>query len=127
MVVAQDVLRLFNDAKNLHESALKVAEDGDLRDAAEKAWGAVNRATAALVLARTDTLPVRSPEVTHGLVNLTDDDYRLFDLRRSYFDFQGLLHGTYFYDGRLGPSSKVISEISRVGEYILEAERWANG
>ena len=127
MVVAQDVLRLFNDARNLHESALKVAEDGDLRDAAEKAWGAVNRATAALVLARTDKLPVRSPEVTHGLADLADDDYRLDDLRNAYFIYQGLLHGTYFYDGRLGPPSKVISEISRVGEYILEAERWASG
>ena len=127
MVAARDVLRLFNDARNLHESALKVAEEGDLRDAAEKAWGAVNRATAALVLARTDQLPARSPEVTHGLVDLANDDYRLFDLRRTYFDFQGLLHGTYFYDGRLGPPSMVISEISRVGDYIREAERWANG
>ena len=127
MVAAQDVLRLFNDAKSLHESALKVAEEGDLRDAAEKAWGAVNRATAALVLARTDQLPVRSPEVTHGLVDLADADCQLFDLRRSYFVFQGLLHGTYFYDGRLGPPAKVISEIRGVGDYILEAERWANG
>ena len=127
MVAAQDVLRLFNDARNLHESAMKVAEDGDLRDAAEKAWGAVNRATAALVLARSDKLPVQSHEVTHGLVDLTDNDCRLFDLRRSYFVFQGLLHGTYFYDGRLGPPSRVILEISRVGDYIQEAERWANG
>ncbi len=127
MVAAQDVLRLFNDAKNLHESALKVAEEGDLRDAAEKAWGAVNRATAALVLARTDQLPVRSTEVTHGLVDLVNDDCRLFDLRRSYFVFQGLLYGTYCYDGRLGPPSRVISEIRGVGDYILEAERWANG
>ena len=127
MVAAQDVLRLFNDAKSLHESALKVAEEGDLRDAAEKAWGAVNRATAALVLARTDQLPVRSPEVTHGLVDLADDDYRLDDLRNAYYVYQGLLHGTYFYDGRLGPPSRVISEIRGVGEYILEAERWATG
>ena len=54
MVLALDVQALFNDARDLHQSALKIAEEGDLRDAAEKAWCAVNRATTALVLARTD-------------------------------------------------------------------------
>ena len=40
MVEAQDVRELFNDARSLHESALSLMEKGDLRDAAEKVWGA---------------------------------------------------------------------------------------
>ena len=127
MVLAQDVQALFNDARNLHQSALKVAEDGDLRDAAEKAWCAVNRATTGLVLARTDVLPERSPQVTDGLAYLADDDFRLVDLTNAYFAYQGRLHGRYFYDGKLDSPSTVISEINRVGNYIQEAARWAEG
>ena len=39
MVVSQDVRNLFNDAVKLHKSALTMMENGDLQDAAEKAWG----------------------------------------------------------------------------------------
>ena len=127
MVLAHDVQALFDDAKNLHQSALKIAEEGDLRDAAEKAWCAVNRATTALVLARTDARPDRSPQVTDGLAYLADDDFRLVDLTNAYFAYQGRLHGRYFYDGKLDSPSTVISEINRVGNYIQEAERWAEG
>ena len=127
MVLAQDVQALFNDARDLHQSALKVAEEGDLRDAAEKAWCAVNRATTALVLARADARPERSPQVTHGLTGLADDDFRLRDLADAYFVYQGLLHGTYFYDGKLDSPPTVTSQIRRVADYIQEAERWAEG
>ena len=127
MVLAHDVQALFDDAKNLHQSALKIAEEGDLRDAAEKAWCAVNRATTALVLARTDARPDRSPQVTDGLAYLADDDFRLVDLTNAYFAYQGRLHGRYFYDGKLDSPSTVISEIRRVENYIQEAERWAEG
>ncbi len=127
MVLAPDVQALFNDARDLHQSALKVAEEGDLRDAAEKAWCAVNGATAALVLARTDARPERSPQVTHGLTGLADDDFRLRALADAYFVYQGLLHGTYFYDGKLDSLPTVTSQIRRVADYIQEAERWAEG
>ncbi len=80
MVAAQDVRRLFDDARSLHESALTMMGNGDLRDAAEKAWGAVNRSTTALVLARTDILPERSPDVSRGLIELASDDPRLTEL-----------------------------------------------
>ena len=127
MVLAHDVQSLFDDAKNLHQFALKIAGEGDLRDAAEKAWCAVNRATTALVLARTDVRPERSPQVTDGLAYLADDDFRLVDLTNAYFAYQGRLHGRYFYDGKLDSPSTVTSEINRVGNYIQEAERWAEG
>ena len=127
MVASPDVRTIFDDAYNLYKSAVDMVANGDLRDAAEKAWGAVHRATTALVLARTDILPERSPDVTDGLLDLADDDYRLVDLRQSYFSLQGLLHGQYFYKGRLGKPSTVESEIHRAGDYIQQAERWADG
>ena len=125
--MAPDVQALFDDARDLHQSALKVAEEGDFRDAAEKAWCAVNRATTALVLARTDMRPQRSPDVTDGLAVLADDDFRLRNLADGYFIYQGLLHGRYFYDGKLDSPPTVTSQIRRVADYIREAERWAEG
>ena len=126
MVEAQDVSELFNDARSLHESALSLMEKGDLRDAAEKAWGAVNRATTALVLARTDRLPERSPQVTDELIYLSDDDPRLNELRRSYFDFQGTLHGRCFYWGSMDRPRVIETLIGDVGDYIQQAYWWAS-
>ena len=42
-------------------------DQGSIRDAAEKAWGATQWATDALVLARTGEEPEFSPETAHGL------------------------------------------------------------
>ena len=126
MVAARDVRRIFNDAKGLHDSALTMMENGDLRDAAEKAWGAVNRATTALVLARTDEAPERSPEVSRGLINLSDDDPRLVELRRLYFDFQAMLHGECFYWGLMDRPQVIQSRIRDVADYIRQADEWAN-
>ena len=127
MVAAQDVRRLFDDASSLYVSALAMMECGDLRDAANKAWGAVNGATTALVLARTDILPERSPEVSRGLIELASDDSRLTELRRSYFDLQGVLHGECFYWGLMDRPQVIESQINEVAAYIQQAEHWANG
>ena len=127
MVAAQDVRRIFDDTRSLHRSALTMMERGDLRDAAEKAWCAVNRSTTALALARTDILPERSPEVSRGLIELASNDLRLTELRRSYFDLQGVLHGECFYWGMMDRPQVIESQINEVGAYIQQAEQWANG
>ena len=127
MVAAQDVRKLFDDARSLHESALTMMGNGDLRDAAEKVWGAVNRSTTALVLAWTDILPERSPDVSRGLIELASDDPRLTELRRSYFDLQGVLHGECFYWGLMDRPQVIESQINEVRAYIQQAEHWANG
>ena len=51
MVTSRMFRTIFDDAYNLYKSAVDMVANGDLRDAAEKAWGAVHRATTALVLA----------------------------------------------------------------------------
>ena len=52
-VVATDrVNEIFADARAMQAQALQRLEQGDVRDAAEKAWCATKRATDALVLAR---------------------------------------------------------------------------
>ena len=54
MVATDRVNFLFADARSLHDDALEMLDQGKLRNAAEKAWGATKRATDAFVLARAD-------------------------------------------------------------------------
>ena len=52
-VVATDRVNfLFADARALYDDAIEMLDEGKIRNAAEKAWGATKRATGALVLAR---------------------------------------------------------------------------
>ena len=53
MVATDRVRALFADARDLQADALEMLEQGRIRNAAEKAWGATKRATDALALART--------------------------------------------------------------------------
>ena len=61
MVVIDRVQEMFGDAMATHRAALERLAAGDVRDAAERAWGATKRATDALVLARAGWEPVRTP------------------------------------------------------------------
>ena len=47
MVATGRVAAIFADAGTAHESALRMLERGDIRDASEKAWCAAKRATGA--------------------------------------------------------------------------------
>ena len=52
MVATDRVRFLFSDARTLYDDALEMLDQGKIRNAAEKAWGATKRATDALILAR---------------------------------------------------------------------------
>ena len=43
MTITADVYRIFADARQVHAEALERLEQGDIRDAAEKAWCATLR------------------------------------------------------------------------------------
>ena len=46
MVATNDQVRaIFDDARTLHADALEMLDQGKVRNAAEKAWGATKRAT----------------------------------------------------------------------------------
>ena len=51
MVATDRVRFLFADARTLYDDAIEMLDQGKIRNAAEKAWGATKRATDALVLA----------------------------------------------------------------------------
>ncbi len=116
---------LFSDARELHQDALEMLEQGRLRNAADKAWGATKRATDALILARTGEEPRSSGRTMRMLRQLRGEDPSLESLRKEYAVRQSFLHGACFYDGVLEPEEDIKRDVRATIAYIEEAERAA--
>ena len=126
MTQAISVQEIFADAHQLHEQALGMLDQGDMRGAAEKAWCATKRATDALILARTGRMVTHSTLTSVGLKELSRDfpDVKALNLNARYYHVQGSLHGHCFYLGIFDPEEDE-ALIRRVGQYIDDAERLA--
>ena len=68
--IQEQINELFADARRMHSQAVEHLEQGDIRDAAEKAWCATKRATDALLLARTGEPPGPTGLTSDGLDDL---------------------------------------------------------
>ena len=117
---------VFADAAHMHEAALDRLAAGDIRDAAEKAWCAAKRATDALILTRSGTLPPKSPDTTRALLTLAGADPSVRGLRGRYFERQSFLHGDCFYTGLCEPVDQAELLIRETAGFIAEAHRLAN-
>ena len=124
MVTPDRVSAIFSDARAQHRAALERLAAGDIRDAAEKAWGATKRATDALVLARAGLEPVRTPQTSRELGNLAERDNAARSLVARYYSRQGQLHGDCFYLGICNPA-ETERRIRETADYIRDAERLA--
>ena len=125
MVTTDPVAVVFADARAVHADALRLLAEGDIRDAAEKAWCAAKRATDALILARTGVEPQFSPDTSRGLARLASADRAVNTLVGRYYSRQGQLHGTCFYLGVCEPVDEVERRIRQTADYIRDAERLA--
>ena len=121
------VQEIFQDARVLQAAAVERLDQGDIRDAAEKAWGATKRATDALILARTGEEPEQTPETGAGLNQLAFQDPVVRDARMvaRYYTRQGRLHGGCFYNGLCDPLEDTERRIRETANYIGDAERMA--
>jgi hypothetical protein len=95
---------------------------GDIRDAAEKAWCATKRAAEALVLARTGREPEIPSQTSAGLRHLAHNDSRFQVLRSHYNACVKELHVDCFYDGHCEPVEDVATTIRETSQYIDQAE-----
>ena len=128
MVATDRVKEIFADARALQANALEMLALEDVRNAAEKAWGATRKATDALVLARTGEEPERTPESAQGLLLLNAKDALVRQVRMvgRYYTRQGHLHGDYFYAGLCEPIEGTERRIRMTADYIDDAERLAS-
>ena len=112
-IVKQAVADIFADARQMQEASLRCLAANDIRDAAEKAWCATMRASAALVFSRTGTEPETAPDTSRELRILARQDTSVKRLVPRYFERQGVLHGDCFYRGRCEPMDDVAERIQR--------------
>ena len=108
------------DALELQRGAVRLLQQGDIRDAAEKAWRATLRATNALILARTGEEPQRTPATARMLDDLSSEDEGVKSLVGRYYSRQTSLHGDCFYLG-LSPTSHTERRIRETADYIRDA------
>ena len=125
MTITADAARIFADARQALTEALDRLAQGDVRDAAEKAWCAAKRATDALILARTGQEPERSTDTRIGLERLANADERARSLIGRYYSRQSLLHGDCFYLGICEPLETIERRIRETLQYIQDAEALA--
>jgi len=98
--IQERVDELFTDAGEMYEQAIERLEQGDIRDAAEKAWCATKRATDGLILAITGEEPVTTAATSDGLDDLARETPQTRSLQGRYYSRLGQLHGACFYDRR---------------------------
>ena len=125
MTTTADIAALFADARNMYAAAQERLGQGDLRDAGEKAWCAMNRACTGLVAARTGEMPRISPRVSNGLRNLAYRDPDFKELYAFYCQALEELHGNLFYWGLVEEPDMIRDRIREVEGYIDEAARLA--
>ena len=109
----------------MQSQALKRLANGDIRDAAEKAWCATKRATNALILARTGQEPTTTSQTSGGLRVLARNDDRYRSLRQRYAICISELHSGRFYDGHCEPEDLISEVIQETAQYIQDAEALA--
>lgn len=123
MVATSRVMELFADAKFMQGEALERLAEGDLRDAAEKAWCATKRATDALILARTGEEPFTTARTTNELDRLADGNAEIKPLVGRYYSRISQLHGACFYDGLCNDQTE--RRVRETEIYIADAEQLA--
>lgn len=116
---------IFQDAHEVHASALQKLAEGDVRDAAEKAWRATKRATDALILARTGEEPPATAMTSEGLPGLARGSADFEALVGRCFTRISYLRGTCFHNGMCGPGAE--RRIRETADYIRDAENLAYG
>ena len=119
------VRELFADARAVHAQAIERFEEGDIRDAAEKAWCATRSATDAVILARTGEEPSTTSATTNNLDALARHYAETRQLPGRYYSRIHNLHGQCFYAGFCNDQTE--RRIRETSAYIDDAEALAGG
>ena len=115
------VTELLEDARELYADSLEMLDQGRIRNAAEKAWGATKRSTDAMVLARTGNEPQSAGQARRALLRLSNDGPAFGAFQGEYNTRAALLHVNCFYDGNCEPEEEMSALIRATDAYIDEA------
>ena len=126
MTTTDMVSAIFAEARVLQDEALRLLEQGDLRNAAENSWLAVKRATNALILARTGEEPETTQDTSTALLWLVHADKAVDPLDESYAVYHVYLHQDCFNLGLCEPESAAEQCIRETAQYIDDAAALAH-
>jgi len=115
----REVKEIVSDAENLLMKAIEEM-NVNLRDAAEKAWGATVRATDALILAKYDETPksMKDRREKLGELILREPELDKLGLWERLHSRESSLHVSCFYDGECKPADVIKRKISETKNYI---------
>jgi hypothetical protein len=117
---------LFADAQYLMDLAVRELNAGDIRQAAEKAWGATVAGTDGLLLARLGEKPPTTGLTRLRLEEEADKDSSLESIRLRFFTREQTLHGRCFYEGICEPKETIERRIRETAGFIQDAHRMAS-
>ena len=120
------VSELFADAQALYADALEMLDQGRLRNAAEKAWGATRRSTDAVLLARTGEEPLSKGKVGGALLKLGSQSPAIAIFLGQYSTRSQLLYLNCAYDGNCEPEEEMTALIRETDLYMQEARNLAS-
>ena len=124
MLKNADAETLMRDARTIHAEATRIVNAGDWRNASEKAWLAVEAATAALIWDLTGVENRTEADISAGIRTLAYErggQYTELRIMHGYFA-HNLLYET-FYDGVY--HEEIPDLIQEVADYIALAEQLA--
>ena len=121
--IQDQVDEIFADARRMQTQAVERLEQGDIRDAAEKAWCATKRATDALILALIGQGPGPTGFASDCLDDLVASGRATNSLQRRYYSRLSQLHGACFYTGACNRHTE--RRIRETAAYIADAEALA--
>ena len=123
VTIQAQVDEVFADARQMQAQAVERLEQGDVRDAAEKAWCATKRATDALILALIGEGPGPTGFTSDRLDDLIVSGRAPNSLQRRYYSRLSQLHGACFYTGACNRHTE--RRIRETANYISDAETLA--
>ncbi len=123
--IQDQVDEIFADARRMQAQAVERLEQGDIRDAAEKAWCATKRATDALILALICQGPGPTGFTSDSLDDLVASGRVTDSLQGRYYSRLSQLHGACFYTGACNRHTE--RRIRETAGYVADAEKLAVG
>ena len=120
------VSALFADAQSLYDDALEMLDQGRIRNAAGKAWGATERATDAMLLARTGDEPRSAGDARRAMMRLSKSSPAINIFQGEYHTRSALLYRDCYYDGNCEPAAEMATLIRATDAYIRDAQALAD-
>lgn len=119
-----EVKMILTDAEDLLKKAIEEM-NVNIRDAAEKAWGATIRATDALILERYGETPksMRDRREKLGELILKELELDKLGLWERLHSRESSLHVSCFYDGECKPENVIKRKILETKNYIEDIKR----